>query len=196
MVTVNEDELIEGVRTGDAGSCNTFVKIHWLDLNFLARRIIGSQDEADDVTQDAFINAIKHINKFESRGNLRAWLRKIVTNQALMALRKKKALKEDSLDDLMLEFDDSGHHLSHFSQRPASLEMLEESSQAREQVRLAIDRLPDNYRVTLILRDIQGYTAREVAGMTDTSEQNVKVRLHRARLALRNLLGPAFREKY
>ncbi|MEQ8937994.1 MAG: sigma factor-like helix-turn-helix DNA-binding protein, partial [Gammaproteobacteria bacterium] len=58
------------------------------------------------------------------------------------------------------------------------------------------DNLPDNYRLTLILRDIQGYTTREVADMTHTTEKNVKVRLHRARLALRNLLGAAFRDTY
>lgn len=195
-MTSDEDELVEGIRRGDTRSCDTLVKTYWTDLNFLARRIIGSQDEADDIVQDAFINAIKHIDTFESRGNLRAWLRKIVTNQALMALRKKKALKEDSLDDLMLQFDDSGHHLNHFTERPASLDVLEESSQAREHIRLAIDKLPENYRLTLILRDIQGYTTREVADMTDTTEKNVKVRLHRARLALRNLLGPAFRDTY
>lgn len=196
MVTSDEDDLVEGIRRGDARSCNILVKTYWTDLKFLATRIIGSQDEANDIAQDAFINAIKHIDTFESRGNLRAWLRKIVTNQALMALRKKKALKEDSLDDLMLQFDDSGHHLNHFAERPASLDVLEESSQARKHIRQSIDKLPDNYRLTLILRDIQGYTTKEVADMTDTSEKNVKVRLHRARLALRNLLGPAFRDRY
>lgn len=196
MVTSDEDDLVEGIRRGDARSCNILVRTYWTDLKFLATRIIGSQDEANDIAQDAFINAIKHIDTFESRGNLRAWLRKIVTNQALMALRKKKALKEDSLDDLMLQFDDSGHHLNHFAERPASLDVLEESSQARKHIRQSIDKLPDNYRLTLILRDIQGYTTKEVADMTDTSEKNVKVRLHRARLALRNLLGPAFRDRY
>ncbi|MEQ8427729.1 MAG: RNA polymerase sigma factor [Gammaproteobacteria bacterium] len=195
-MTSDEDELVEGIRKGDTRSCNTLVKTYWTDLNFLARRIIGSPDEADDITQDAFINAIKHIDTFENRGNLRAWLRKIVTNQALMALRKKKALKEDSLDDLMLQFDDSGHHLNHFTERPANLDVLAESSQVRERIRQAIDNLPDNYRLTLILRDIQGYTTREVADMTHTTEKNVKVRLHRARLALRNLLGAAFRDTY
>ncbi len=196
MTTINEEELVEGVRNGDAASCNTLVTTYWSDLSFLARRMIGSSDEANDIVQDAFINAIKHIATFESRGNLRAWLRKIVTNQALMALRKKKSLKEESLDDMMLEFDEDGHRVNHVTEQPASLDVLEQSEQAREQVRLAIDKLPDNYRVTLLLRDIEGYSTREVADITDTTEKNVKVRLHRARLALRNQLGDTFRENY
>ena len=194
MTTINEDELIEGVRKGDTHSCNLLVKTYWTELCFLARRFVNDADLANDVVQEALINAIRNIDKYERRGHFKAWLRKIVTNQALMALRKQKARKEESLDALMLEFDDSGHHMHPFKEQPASLEALEESKQAREQVRLAIGRLPDTYRITLILRDIEGYTGKEVADIMDTTEKNVKVRLHRARLALRNLLEPILRE--
>ncbi len=186
----NEEELVKGIKEGDAATINAFVTGYWQELNFLARRILNDHSYANDVVQEGLLKAINNIDKYEGRGNFRAWLRKIVTNQSLMALRKQSSRKEDSLDNFMLEFDDSGHYLRANDTAPASLEALEESRQAREQVRKAIDQLPDKYRITIILRDIEGYTGKEVAEMTDTTEKNVKVRLHRARLALRNILEP------
>ncbi len=190
----NEEELIKGIKEGDADSLNLFVTSYWQELNFLARRILNDHAYANDVVQEALMNAIKNIEKYEGRGNFRGWIRKIVTNQSLMALRKQSSRKEDSLDHLMLEFDGSGHYIKSYDAVPNSLEALEESRQAREQVRKAIDELPDKYRITIILRDIEGYTGKEVAEMTDTTEKNVKVRLHRARLALRNILEPVLNE--
>jgi len=111
-----------------------------------------------------------------------------------MVLRKKNIRKEDSLDEFMLEFDENGAYRQHYQGQPVTLEELQESKEVRAQVRKAIEQLPEIFRITLLLRDIEGYSTKETAEMTETTEDNVKVRLHRARLALRNLLEPVYRE--
>ena len=111
-----------------------------------------------------------------------------------MELRRRAGKEEQSFDDLMQDFDRHGRYSEIYAGRPADVLTLQESREVRDLVRRSIDRLPDHFRTTLVLRDIEGFTTQEVAELTKTTEQNVKVRLHRARLALRNLLKPVLRE--
>jgi len=185
--------LINGLINGDAGSYRELVDCYWKSLNFLARRMLGNSHDAADCVQETFIQVIKNIRGFERRSSLETWLRKIVVNQSLMKLRSRTGSREDSLDEIMHQFDETGHYIQSYEGRPADLERLQESSEVREIVREKMDNLPDIYRATLILRDVEGHSTEEVARMTNTTEQNVKVRLHRARLAMRNLLEPVLR---
>ncbi|GJM04651.1 MAG: RNA polymerase subunit sigma-24 [marine bacterium B5-7] len=190
-----DTELVEGLKKGDQASHKQLVVTYWEKLNYLARRILNDSSAANDCVQEALIKAIYKIDDFEGKGSFSGWLRRIVVNEALMALRKKKSRKEESIDNLMQEFDEMGMYSQPYNGRPISLDVLQESEAVRTQVRLAIDKLPDNFRITLLLRDIEGYTTKEVAKKMDVTEQNVKVRLHRARLALRNILAPILREE-
>ncbi|MGH8119197.1 MAG: RNA polymerase sigma factor [Gammaproteobacteria bacterium] len=185
--------LINGLINGDAGSYRELVDCYWKSLNFLARRLLGNTHDAADCVQEAYIQVIKNIHGFERKSSLETWLRKIVVNQSLMKLRRQRGMPEESLDAIMHQFDESGHYVLDYAGQPADLERLQESSEVREIVRKKMDSLPDIYRATLILRDVEGYSTEEVARMTDTTEQNVKVRLHRARLAMRNMLEPVLR---
>lgn len=195
MLEESDKELVEGLKNGDQASYKRLVTTYWERLNFLARRILNEPSNANDCVQEAFIKAINKIDDFEGKGSFAGWLRRIVVNEALMALRKKKSRKEDSIDNLMQEFDEMGMYSQPYNGHPISLDVLQESEEVRIQVRLAIDKLPDIFRITLMLRDIEGYTTKEVAEKMDATEQNVKVRLHRARLALRNILAPILREE-
>lgn len=188
-----ESVLIDGLVRGDEDSYRELVNCYWKSLNFLSRRMLGNPQDAADCVQEAFIQVVKNIHGFERKSSLETWLRKIVVNQSLMKLRKSSTGREESLDAIMHKFDESGHHVQDYAGRPADLEALQESSEVRNIVRQKMDTLPDMYRATLILRDVEGYSTAEVAQMTGTSQQNVKVRLHRARLALRNLLEPVLR---
>ena len=191
----DEVELIEGLKNKSQASYKKLVETYWIELNFLVSRILNDPSGANDCVQEAFIKAINKIDDFEGKGSFKGWLRRIVVNEALMVLRRETARKEDSLDELMHEFDEFGRYIQSYQGQPVSLDILQESEETRKQVRHAIDKLPEKFRVTLVLRDIEGYTTREVAEMTNTSEENVKVRLHRARLALRKLLEPVLREE-
>jgi len=188
-----EAVLIDGLACGDEGSYRELVNCYWKSLNFLSRRMLGNAHDAADCVQEAFIQVMKNIHGFERKSSLETWLRKIVVNQSLMKLRKSSTGREESLDAIMHKFDKDGHYVQDYVGRPADLEALQESSEVRKIVRQKMDTLPDIYRVTLILRDVEGYSTEEVAQMTGTSQQNVKVRLHRARLAMRNLLEPVLR---
>lgn len=191
----HEALLIAGLINGDDSSYRMLADLHWKSLNFLARRMLGNAHDAADCVQEAMIQVIRNIHGFERKSSLETWLRKIVVNESLMKLRSRGGMREESLDDLMHKFDETGHYVQSYDQVPADLERLQESSEIRAIVRKHLDRLPEIYRVTLILRDVEGYSTAEVAVMTGTTEQNVKVRLHRARLALRNLLEPVLRVK-
>jgi len=168
---------------------------YWEALNFLASRILNDHSSANDCVQEGMIKAINKIHSFEGKGSFKAWLRRIVVNEALMVLRKETARKEESIDEFMLGFDEFGGYTNTYHGQPISLDILQESEEVRKQVREGIDKLPENYRITLVLRDIEGYTTKEVAVITKVSEENVKVRLHRARLALRNILHPVLMEE-
>jgi RNA polymerase sigma-70 factor, ECF subfamily len=190
-----ETELIQGLREGDQISYQKLVETYWNELNFLANRLLADESVANDCVQETFIKAITKIDSFEGRGSLRSWLHQITVNESLTELRKKSARKEESLDELMLDFDETGHYLQSYQGHPVSLEVLQESIEVKRHLKQSIDKLPDNFRIILILRDFEGYSTKEVAKKLDMTEQNVKVRLHRARLALRNLLKPVLREQ-
>ncbi len=191
----SEAELVQGLREGDQVSYKNLVETYWKELNFLARRLLADDSVANDCVQETFIKAITKISSFEGRGSLRAWLHQITVNEALTELRKKSSRKEESLDELMLDFDETGHYIESYQGQPVSLEKLQESIEVKRYLKQSIDKLPDNFRVILILRDFEAYSTKEVAAQLEMTEQNVKVRLHRARLALRNLLKPVLREQ-
>ena len=190
-----ETELIKGLRKGDQTSCKKLVETYWNELNFLANRLLADESGANDCVQETFIKAINKIDGFEGRGSLRAWLHQIAVNEALIELRKKSARKEESLEELMLDFDESGHYIQSYHGHPVSFDVLQESIEVKQKIKQSIDKLPGNFRIILILRDFEGYSTKEVAEKLNMTEQNVKVRLHRARLALRNLLKPVLREQ-
>jgi RNA polymerase sigma-70 factor (ECF subfamily) len=140
--------------------------------------------------QEAFLNAFKSIDRFEGGSLLSTWLHRILVNVSLMKLRTRKRRPEESLDHLLPAFLDDGHFVERFqsSSEPADVRLgrIEE----QEAVRQAIDQLPDHYRTVLLLRDIEGMETAEVASQLGISPNAVKLRLHRARQALRTLLAP------
>jgi RNA polymerase sigma-70 factor (ECF subfamily) len=179
----------------DKAATEQFVRSNIGWMLAVAKRIVMDIAIAEDVVQDAFSNVFKNLEKFRGDAALKTWMHRIVVNQALMALRKQRRRKEQPIDELLPEFDDAGCRvdepsmLSQLAQTPEALLL---SSDRRQQVLASIDRLPDSYRVILMLRDIEELSTSEVAELTGLTEANVKVRLHRARAALKKLLSPLF----
>ena len=159
----------------------------------LAERLLRDRGLAEDVVQEAFLSAFRSLDGFEGRSSLASWLHRITANTALSKLRQLKRLAEESIDEHLPEFDRYDcrvevpwHHL-------APVDDVVASEDLRIRVWLGIGKLPDAYRIVLQLRDIEGYDTAEVAKMLDISESNVKVRLHRARSALKKLIEPILR---
>jgi RNA polymerase sigma factor (sigma-70 family) len=143
--------------------------------------------------QDAFLLAFRGLPAFAGRCRLSTWLHRITVNAALMKLRTRSRKPEASLDDLLPDFVPDGHHVTQFTEWSLSPSQHLLRAEARDQVRVAIDRLPSAYRTVLLLRDIEELDTTEVARMLGISTNAVKIRLHRARQALRTLLDPTFR---
>lgn len=162
-------------------------------MRSLARRMLRDNALADDCVQEAFLKAFRHIEGFEGRSSLKTWLHRITVNEALMKLRALKRLDERPIDDLLPAFDANACRIEAPWMRLATTEEIVERESARALVVSKIGELPDSYRIILQLRDIEEMTTSEVAEMLGISETNVKVRLHRARSALKKILEPLLR---
>ena len=188
-------EQRQGRATTDAPTIDseTLVRSNIGWMLALAERIMRDRGLAEDVVQDAFIKAFRGLGDFEGRSSLETWLRRITVNSALSKLRQLQRLAEQPIDEYLPKFDELDYRVEAAWPHLASVEDIMESEDLRERVYAIIGELPDTYRVILQLRDIEEYDTGEVASLLDISESNVKVRLHRARAALKKLLEPILR---
>lgn len=158
-----------------------------------SRRLLGSEEDARETVQEAFVQAFRNIGGFEGRSSLGTWLYRIAVNTALMRMRAKRRRPEGSIDDLLPEFDLDGCRFEPLWQLSETAESMVQRDQVRVLVRQSIDALPTDYRVILVLRDIEDHDTATVAKILDISREAVKTRLHRARAALKKLLEPLYR---
>lgn len=157
----------------------------------VAKRYLRSDADAADCFQDTFVAALDSIDRFEQRSSLATWLRGITVNQCLMRIRTDSRRREESIDHLLPNFDERGKRISVFEPaRSADVGDQLDESQTKALVRHKIDELPDDSRMILLLRDIDGYSTKEAADILGIQINAVKTRLHRARSALKTLLEP------
>ena len=185
----SDDILVARLQRGDDAAFEAIVRVHGGRLLSVARRLLGNNEDAQDAVQDAFIRAYKAIHTFEARAQLHTWLHRILVNSALMKLRERRRRPTTSIEDLLPTYSADGHQA--VSSRDWSDAVLERKETAAI-VREAIQRLPDLYREVLVLRDIEEKDTAEAAQLLGTTSNVVKVRLHRARQALRTLLDREF----
>jgi RNA polymerase sigma-70 factor (ECF subfamily) len=186
------EDLLVRLRRGEAGAFEELVRTTAPRLLAVARRLLRSEQDAQDAVQDAFLSAFRALAGFDGQCQLATWLHRIAVNAALMRLRRARRRPEASLDDLLPAFDETGHHLISVEPWRADALAVLERDEVRSAVRAAIDRLPDSHRTVLVLRDIEELSTEETARALGLSPNAVKVRLHRARQALRAALAPVF----
>ncbi|MEO8499328.1 MAG: sigma-70 family RNA polymerase sigma factor [Vicinamibacteria bacterium] len=187
--SIPEAQLLAALRSGHEQAFETLVRAHSGRMLSVCRRILRSDEEAKDAVQEAFVSAFRGIAKFEGTCQLGTWLHRIAVNASLMRLRSRKRRPEESIDDLLPTFRDDGHaRVEPRDFSPSALQMVE-TRETRDYVRACIDRLPEMYRTVLLLRDIEELDTSEAAETLGVTEGVVKVRLHRARHALRRLLS-------
>lgn len=154
---------------------------HNRDLFRIARAVVGSRTEAEDVLQDSYVRAYSHLESFEGRAALRTWLVRIVINQARMRLRKRH--RDDALVDPRsptLTFPRGVAALA-----PEQPEQKAARREIRSLLEREIDALPEAHRTVFVLRDVEGQSTQETATQLEISAVNVRIRLHRARTILR-----------
>ena len=188
----SDAELVARLQRGDDSAFEDIVRAHSGRLLSVARRFLGNDEDARDAVQDAFIRAYKAIHTFEARAQLYTWLHRILVNTALMKLRERRRRPTESIEDLLPTYTNDGHQA--VASRDWSDAVLERKETAGI-VREAIAMLPDQYREVLVLRDIEDKDTAEAAEILGTTSNVVKVRLHRARQALRTLLDREFQMK-
>lgn len=181
--------LVARLQAGDPDAYETLVRVHGGRLLSVARRFLPNNEDAQDAVQEAFIKAFRAIGTFEERAQLHTWLHRILVNTALMKIRSRKRRPEESIDDLLPTFQADGHQTT--ESRDWS-DAIFERKETAAMVRRAIAQLPDHYRAVLTLRDIEERDTMETAAALGTTTTVVKVRLHRARQALRTLLDREF----
>jgi RNA polymerase sigma-70 factor (ECF subfamily) len=189
---LNEDAALLGrLRAGEPAAFEEVVRAESGKLLAVTRRILPIEEDARDAVQDAFLFAFRSLDRFQGQAKLSTWLHRIAVNAALMKLRTRRRKREESLEPLLPTFKDDGHHAERFAawDDPAVTIEREEN---KALVRRLINELPDAYRTVLLLRDIEGLDTEETAKLLETTANAVKVRLHRARQALRTLLAPHF----
>jgi RNA polymerase sigma-70 factor (ECF subfamily) len=187
-MVVSEDVLVQALRSGEEWAYEAMIREYGGRLLAVARRFVRSDEDARDVLQSAYLSAFRSMGEFEGSAQLGTWLHRIVVNTALMRLRSRRRKPEAFIDDLLPSFQADGHHVEQFSDWSARADQLIEREETRKIVRGCVDQLPDQYRVVLLLRDIEERSTQEVAELLDLTPTAVKVRLHRARQALSTLL--------
>ena len=189
-----ERSLVSLLRSGDETAFERLVRDHGGRLLSVARRFLRDEEEARDAVQESFLSAYKALDRFDQGSRLSTWLHRIVINACLMRLRTRRRKPEDSIEELLPQFEADGHQVRHPTPEwEGSAETLLARKETRSIVREAIDRLPDSYRSVLLLRDIEELSTEEAARSLGVTANAVKIRLHRARQALRTLLEPHFR---
>jgi RNA polymerase sigma-70 factor (ECF subfamily) len=193
-VAADERELARGLRDGDPQAFERIVRTYGGRMLAVTRRILHDEEDARDAVQDAFISAFKARAQFQADARVSTWLHRIAVNSALMKLRKRRRTPETPIDQVLPAFNEVGHHAEAFVAWDEPADVAVGRRETAEFVREAIAQLPDSYRTVLLMRDIEGRDTEETAAAMGITANAVKIRLHRARLALRAIIAPRMQE--
>jgi RNA polymerase sigma-70 factor (ECF subfamily) len=185
--------LVARARSGDYEAFESLVQKYERRMLTLAMRIVGRQHDAEEVVQQTFLSVIEHIQEFREESRFGTWLTRIATNHALALLRKRAVRQtvpysEQPSDDGYGEIPHP-HMIAEWSETP---EQIASRRETRRLVDEALEELDEKYRLVFLLRDVEGLSTAETAETLGISPSNVKVRLLRARLMLRERLTEVF----
>ncbi len=185
-----ETDLIQALRAGDQSAYAELVERYSPTIYNLALRMMNDREEAEEILQETFLSAFRALRRFEGRSQLSTWLYRIAYNAALMRLRRRQ-LPTTSIDEPIQneEGDIVPRQLVDWASQPDKLLL---TGELRRVLDAAVASLPETLRSVFVLRDIEGLSTAETAEVLGLTETNVKVRLHRARLALREQLTTYF----
>lgn len=182
-----EEELLVALRQRDPDACTCLVKRFASLVYTRALRMLNDPDEAENILQQTFIKACEKIGEFEGRSGLGTWIYRIATNEVLMNLRRRQQ-PTTSIDTTEETFQpgDVPQNVRTWTIDPANSAL---DTELRRQLEQALQELPESLRVIFVMREMQGLSTSETAELLGLGESAVKVRLHRARLRLRELLA-------
>lgn len=199
--TPADDTLIAAAKAGDRRAFTQLVRRYEDTVYRFAFKLCRERNKAEETFQDTFVNVFRKLDSFDGRSKFSTWLYRIATNNCLMNHRRKKSREmEESLEALdSPPMTADGHftkQIAQWGETPADLVMRKE---LKSQLESAIEKLPGDYRVVFVLRDVDGNSTEETAAIVGISQEAVKSRLRRARAFLREQLDgymtPSGRER-
>ncbi|MFO0969706.1 MAG: sigma-70 family RNA polymerase sigma factor [Gemmataceae bacterium] len=161
----------------------------------LARRMLGNDADAEDVTQDVLLQVVRKLHTFRGDANVATWLHRVTVNAALAHRRKRATREAHEVHDPFDHFLENGYHADPVQPWNVTPETLALSKETAAKIDEAITRLPEIYRDVYVLADVEGLPNQEISDMLGLTIPAVKSRLHRGRLLMRDALAPHFEER-
>ena len=187
---LKDEQLVSRAQQGDLQAFETLTTRYEQRVYSLAVRMLRQEQDAEDVTQQTFLSALENLKGFRGDASFSTWLLRIATHAALKIIRKRKGLPTVSLDAPSETAGSEGDipHPEYIADWRHSPEELVRKNEIRRLLEEALTQLDEKHRLVFLLRDVEGLSIRETAEALSLTEANVKVRLLRARLQLRELL--------
>ena len=180
---ISDDEVVRRVRAGETGLYEIVMRRYNQRLFRVARAILRDDAEAEDVTQQAYVNAYRHLDQFAARAMFSTWLTRIAVHEAFARARRRRRFDEQETVD-----DWDGDTMDALKSPGPDPERQAFAGELRALIESAIEALPEHYRAVFVMREVEGMSTAESAECLDITEETAKTRLHRARLLLRDTL--------
>ncbi len=183
---MNETELIQRAAQGDQDAFAQLLELHQNKVYGLTLRLVGSPEDAMELTQETFFNAWRGLPNFHADSKFSTWLYRLATNAAIDFLRREKRRK--GLSTIPLSTDDDSDRVLDIPDQRFTPQSQLERQELQEAVHRGLGQLSDEHRQVLVLRELNGLSYTEIAQVLSIEEGTVKSRIFRARLALRKIL--------
>jgi RNA polymerase sigma-70 factor, ECF subfamily len=190
----DDTQLVHRAKAGELAAFEELANRYERQVYTVALRMLRHQQDAEDVTQQAFLSALEHLPGFREESSFATWLMRIAAHAALKIIRKRKGLPTVSLEEATnpQDSDETIPHPEFIADWSQSPEELVERAEVQRLLDEALAQLDEKHRMVFLLRDVEGLSIAETAEALGLSEANVKVRLLRARLQLRERLTREF----
>jgi RNA polymerase sigma-70 factor (ECF subfamily) len=180
---ISDEEVVRRVRAGETGLFEVVMRRYNQRLYRVARAIVRDDAEAEDVTQQAYVNAYRHLDQFAGRAMFSTWLTRIAVHETLARVRRRGRFDEQERVD-----DRDGDIMDALKAPGPDPERQAFAGEIRTLIESAIETLPEHYRTVFVMRAVEGMSTAESAECLDITEETAKTRLHRARTLLRDML--------
>jgi RNA polymerase sigma-70 factor (ECF subfamily) len=188
----SDEDLMLALRTGDEGAFAELMRRHRGPIVNYVNRLIGDRDRSEDLAQEVFLRVYRHAGTYRVTARFTTWLYTIASNLGKNELRNRARRRNVSMEESSRELSQDDYH---FGTREDFLEpdRIRDLNDRQRKVRIAIDSLPDHFRMMIVLRDLEGFAYEEIASMLELPLGTVKSRINRARLEFKKRVEPLLR---
>lgn len=187
-----DERLVEALRRGEDGAVEALVDRYAGWIHGVTRRLLNDPRDAEEVTQDVLLTVVQKIQTFKGEAAFSSWLYRIAANAAYQRLQQRRSRQEVPLEPFLPVFDEEGRYAQPVVDWSRQLDDPALAGEVRAAIEQSLSRLPEEYRVVILLHDMEGLPNEEVAATLGLTIPAVKSRVHRARLFLRQELAHLF----